>query len=164
MPARLRILVILLLIIYAFFAQIPVAHADDSVVIENKIIWKSMSQRERIQIIKVYREWKSQKGEIKKKIIRNYKVYHKLSPADKQKLKARFEAFRNLEPSKRKLIKERVRKVESLPPKNQKEIREKYKKIKRKSLDEKMKFIEQTMFWRSLAESEREMFRRLMFP
>jgi hypothetical protein len=51
-----------------------------------------------------------------------------------------------------------------LPPEDKEKMVKKFNKIKEKSIDERMKFMKQTMFWKSLSEQERTIFKKLMFP
>jgi hypothetical protein len=61
-------------------------------------------------------------------------------------------------------VNEKIRRVDSLPPENKERLSKKYRRLREIPVDERMKFLEQSLFWKTLDEQEKEIFKRLMFP
>ncbi len=150
-------------IIFLLIAS-PYLQAEENGMTKNRVLWKSMSQQEKVRIIEIYRVWKTQPAESRRKIQQNYKTYHNLSREERQKLKSRYNEYKRLDELHRKLIRERVKKMDQMFEDRRNMILERYGNMQKKPREEQIKMIEKSLFWKRLNEREREIFKKLLFP
>jgi hypothetical protein len=130
----------------------------------NKALWEAMSPEERLRIAENYRRLKAQPEATQEQTRRNYQNYHGLSIEEKYYLRERYRAYHGLSPSYRERVNERIRRVDSLTPEDRVRLMRRYHRIKERPVAERMKYLEQSLFWKGLNEQEKEIFKRLMFP
>lgn len=142
----------------------PHLQAEENGKAKNRVLWRSMPQQEKVRIIRMYRAWKTQPPESRKKIQQKYDAYQALSREERQKLKSRYNEYKRLDKLHRKLVRERVQKMDQMFKDRRNMILQRYGAMQKKSHEDQMKMIENSLFWKRLDKQEREIFKRLLFP
>lgn len=156
-------LMIVLLSLLCMAAPAPVA-AEDAQPQDNRTRWESMSPEDKQRIIQRYHEWKAQTNEQRERARKNYEYYHAIPREEQLRLKERYRVYRQLDPEKRERIQRNLKRFDQVPAPDMQQAAERYRRLRQKTAEEQMRMIEQSAFWRSLSEQDREIFRRLMFP
>lgn len=157
MKAFLAAWVTALVLVYA-----AAAFAQKEEIAENRTKWEGMAKSEKIRIIQVYRQWKALPEDQQEKMRHNFILYRRLSPEEQRLLKERYRIYQNLSPSLRDQVEERMRYIHSRFSRGYIADLEQQREMRKKKIEDRIKMLERSLFWKGLSEQEREVFRKML--